>query len=111
MQLIQRLQVAAAPPPAVDQHHHHPHHHHDPQHSPPDYPPPSYDDATGAAHAPLLVGAPPGYGTTFPDQSSIASSDVDESEVTVPKLMGQIFTVIVFIAIIYGFWVIVTAPH
>ncbi|OAK99775.1 hypothetical protein IQ06DRAFT_348301 [Phaeosphaeriaceae sp. SRC1lsM3a] len=105
-------QAPVAPPLAADHHHQHQHHHHhDDIHNPapPDYPPPSYDDATNPATAPLLAGAPPGYGTTFPDQSSVASSDLDESEITFAKLVGQIFTVLVFIGIIYGFWIIVTA--
>jgi hypothetical protein len=77
---------------------------------PPDYPPPSYDDATGPATAPLLAGAPPGYGTTFPDQSSIASSEVEDSDTTLPEWLGQALVVLIFVSIIYGFLRIVNAP-
>jgi hypothetical protein len=108
-------QVDAPPPPPTDNHHHHDehHHHHHIIHTPPppDDPPPSYDDATASATAPLLLGAPPGYGTTFPDQSSIASSDLDESDRSLPEWIGQALVVCVFVSITYGFWRIINAPN
>jgi hypothetical protein len=101
---------APAPPPAATadtpHHHHHHHHHHDIHASPPpDYPPPSY-----SATAPLLAGAPPGYGTTFPDQSSIATSELEDAETSFPEWVGQALVVFVFIAITYGFWCIINTP-
>jgi hypothetical protein len=106
---------AAAPPPAAiadppHNHHHHDHHHDIHASPPPDYPPPSYDDATSSTTAPLLAGAPPGYGTTFPDQSSIASSELEDAETTLPEWVGQALVVLVFVAITYGFWRIINAP-
>ncbi|EAT80467.1 hypothetical protein SNOG_12055 [Parastagonospora nodorum SN15] len=77
----------------------------------PDYPPPSYDDATNSSSVPLLAGAPPGYGTTFPDQSSIASSDLEDLDRSLPEWIGQALAVFVFISITYAFWRIINAPQ
>ncbi|PSN62363.1 hypothetical protein BS50DRAFT_638011 [Corynespora cassiicola Philippines] len=81
---------------------------------PPDEPPPSYDDATHSASTPLLVGPPPDYGTyrayPEPDQSSVASSDIEQSDRSLPEWVGQILVVFVFVAIIYGFWKLVNDP-
>jgi hypothetical protein len=96
-------------PPAID---HHQQQHHDVHNSPPpDYPPPSYADATNSSSAPLLAGAPPGYGTTFPDQSSIASSELEDTDRSLPEWIGQALVVFVFVSITYGFWRIINAPE
>ncbi|CAO2656400.1 Nn.00g052030.m01.CDS01 [Neocucurbitaria sp. VM-36] len=98
------------PPPAppIDNYHHHHHH------LPPDEPPPSYDDATGSASAPLLVGPPPDYGAfrayAEPDESSIASSEVEATDRSLPEWVGQALVVFVFVTIIYGFYRIINAP-
>ncbi|KAL5121072.1 hypothetical protein ACEQ8H_000923 [Pleosporales sp. CAS-2024a] len=97
---------AHTPPATIT---HHPYHDMAPS-PPPDYPPPSYNDATNASSAPLLAGAPPGYGTTFPDQSSIASSELEDSDRLLPEWIGQALVVLVFVSITYGFWRIINAP-
>ncbi|USP73340.1 hypothetical protein yc1106_00614 [Curvularia clavata] len=65
-----------------------------------DEPPPSYDDAVA------ISGAPPGYGTFthFPEDSSIASSEVDSSDRALPEWLGQLLVVLIFLGLIYGFW-------
>ncbi|KAF1920433.1 hypothetical protein BDU57DRAFT_534211 [Ampelomyces quisqualis] len=97
---------APAPPTTIEHHHHHDIH----PSPPPDSPPPSYDDATSSASAPLLVGAPPGYGTTFPDQSSVVDSELDESDRSIPEGLGQVVVIIVLLSITYAFWRIISAP-
>jgi hypothetical protein len=57
-----------------------------------------------------LAGAPPGYGTTFPDQSSIASSEVEDTETTLAEWIGQALVVGIFIGIVYGFWRVINTP-
>ncbi|KAH3947762.1 hypothetical protein HBH53_109990 [Parastagonospora nodorum] len=103
--------VEAQAPPAIEAHHHHNHNHDIHNSPPPDYPPPSYDDATNSSSVPLLAGAPPGYGTTFPDQSSIASSDLEDLDRSLPEWIGQALAVFVFISITYAFWRIINAPQ
>jgi len=105
----------AAPPPPADGNSDHHHHHHDPRApSPPDYPPPSYDDATRSDAAPLLAGPPPNYGAFRAygdaDESSIASSEVESADRTLPEWVGQALVVFVFVSIMYGFWKIINAP-
>ncbi|KAF2704206.1 hypothetical protein K504DRAFT_462779 [Pleomassaria siparia CBS 279.74] len=79
---------------------------------PPDDPPPSYDDATHSSYTPLLVGPPPDYGTAYraypePDASSVASSDIERSNRSLPEWVGQALVVFCFVAIIYGFFSLV----
>ncbi|ORX98612.1 hypothetical protein BCR34DRAFT_606885 [Clohesyomyces aquaticus] len=77
---------------------------------PPDDPPPSYEDATHSSSSPLLVGPPPNYGTyraypePDPDPSSTASSDIEETTRSLPEWVGQAMVVLVFLAILYGFF-------
>lgn len=100
-------------PPTVDHDSHHHHHHDDTHHEPlPDYPPPSYDDATGSETAPLLVGPPPDYGAfrAYSDASSLASSEVEATDRSLPEWVGQSLVVFVFVAIIYGFYKVINAP-
>ncbi|KAF2242183.1 hypothetical protein BU26DRAFT_571411 [Trematosphaeria pertusa] len=81
---------------------------------PPDEPPPSYDDATHSSSSPLLVGPPPNYGTdqayAEPAESSVASSEIESTDRSLPEWVGQALVVIVFIGIIYGFWKLVNDP-
>ncbi|KAH7085907.1 hypothetical protein BKA63DRAFT_560533 [Paraphoma chrysanthemicola] len=108
----------AAPPLPVNdsnEHHHHHHYHHGPRTpSPPDYPPPSYDDATRSETAPLLAGPPPNYGAfrayVDPDESSIASSEVESADRSLPEWVGQALVVFLFVSIMYGFWKVINAP-
>ncbi|KAF2679096.1 hypothetical protein K458DRAFT_408357 [Lentithecium fluviatile CBS 122367] len=83
-------------------------------HTPPDEPPPSYDDATHSSSSPLLVGPPPDYGTyrayPEPDESSIASSEIETTDRSLPEWVGQLLVVGVFVGIIYGFWKMVNDP-
>ncbi|KAF1843992.1 uncharacterized protein K460DRAFT_317036 [Cucurbitaria berberidis CBS 394.84] len=94
------------PAPQIDNYHHA---RHDP---PPNYPPPSYDDATGSPAALLLVGPPPDYGAfrTYHDESSIASSEVEATDRSLPEWVGQALVVFVFVTIIYGFYRIINTP-
>ncbi|KAK7192908.1 hypothetical protein DPSP01_005117 [Paraphaeosphaeria sporulosa] len=110
----------SGPPPAWEApaHHHHPIHHdpppghHDPPgyHDGPDVPPPSYDDATN----PLLggVAAPTyNYGTWQErDDSSAASTDIETSESGLHEWVGRVVIIILFVAIIYGFWSLFESP-
>jgi len=109
--LLTFTQTEPPPPPPSSDHHHH-YAPHDPP--PPDYPPPSYDDATRSGTVPLLVGAPPDYGAfrayTEPDESSLASSEVESTGRTLPEWVGQALVVVMFVSIIYGFWTVINAP-
>ncbi|KAH7401419.1 hypothetical protein BKA66DRAFT_565059 [Pyrenochaeta sp. MPI-SDFR-AT-0127] len=98
------------PAPPTDDHHHH--HIHIPHDLPPDYPPPSYDDATGSETAPLLVGPPPDYGAfrAYSDASSMASSEVEATDRSLPEWVGQALVVFVFVVIIYGFYRVISVP-
>ncbi|KAF1362327.1 hypothetical protein EJ07DRAFT_174704 [Lizonia empirigonia] len=81
---------------------------------PPEDPPPSYDDATHSASSPLLVGPPPDYGAfrayQDPEESSEASSEVDTADHSLEERLGQVFGVLVFLAIMYMFWSIINQP-
>ncbi|KAF2630149.1 hypothetical protein BU25DRAFT_456551 [Macroventuria anomochaeta] len=81
---------------------------------PPEDPPPSYEDATHSSTSPLLVGPPPDYGAfqayVDPDESSEASSEVEEADLSLPERIGQAFGVFVSVAILYIFWSIITSP-
>lgn len=77
-------------------------------------PPPSYADAIRSLNSPLLVGPPPDYGAFRayfdPDESSEASSEVDDTEQYLPEHIGQAFVVLIFVGMLYGFWRIVNQP-
>src|SRR4051812_3688155 len=74
---------------------------------PPNEPPPSYDDATHSSSTPLLVGPPPNYGTprAYPEaeDSSMLSSDIEETTRALPEWVGQGLVVLCFLGILYGF--------
>ncbi|EOA89676.1 uncharacterized protein SETTUDRAFT_45818 [Exserohilum turcica Et28A] len=71
----------------------------------PDEPPPSYDDTVAVS------GAPPDYGTFRQyAESSVASSEVESSDRSLPEWLGQIIVVSVFICLIYGFWKFIDSP-
>lgn len=81
---------------------------------PPEEPLPSYDDATHSSTSPLLVGPPPDYGAfrayVDPNESSEASSEVDDTEQYLPERIGQVFTMSMLVAILYLFWSIIIRP-
>lgn len=81
---------------------------------PPEEPLPSYDDAIHSSTSPLLVGPPPDYGAfrayVDPDESSEASSDADDTEQYLPERIGQVFTMCMFVGILYLFWNIIAQP-
>lgn len=81
---------------------------------PPEEPPPSYDDATHSLTSPLLEGPPPDYGAfrayVDPDESTMASSDVDDTEQYLPERVGQVFTMCMLVGILYLFWTIINQP-
>lgn len=80
----------------------------------PGEPPPSYHDATHSSASPLLVGPPPDYGAfrayVDPDVSSEASTDVDDAEQYLPERIGQAFSILVLVGILFLFWRIITQP-
>ena len=86
------------------------------RHTPPipDEPPPSYDAATRLESAPLLAGPPPDYGAfrayDDADESSIASSEAETRDRSLPEWLGQALVVFMFVCIMYGFWRLITAP-
>jgi hypothetical protein len=57
-----------------------------------------------------MAGPPPNYGTVRaypelePDASSTASSDIEETTRSLPEWVGQALVVLVFLAILYGFF-------
>ncbi|KAH6637764.1 hypothetical protein C7974DRAFT_148015 [Boeremia exigua] len=81
---------------------------------PEEEPPPSYDAATYSPTSPLLVGPPPDYGAIRayldPDESSEASSEVDETEQYFPERLGQAFSVLMLVGILCIFWSIINQP-
>ncbi|KAF2869082.1 hypothetical protein BDV95DRAFT_457828, partial [Massariosphaeria phaeospora] len=80
----------------------------------PDDPPPSYDDATRSSTVPLLVGPPPNYGTyepySEPDASSVASSEIEQIDRSLPEWVGQAMVVLCFVGVIYIFWRFINDP-
>jgi hypothetical protein len=58
------------------------------------------------------MGAPPGYGTFTPytDDSSIISSEADNTDRALPEWVGQALVVFIFLSIVYGFWAFINAP-
>ncbi|KAF2196133.1 hypothetical protein GQ43DRAFT_476599 [Delitschia confertaspora ATCC 74209] len=82
---------------------------------PPDEPPPSYDEATHSSSAPLLVGPQQNtYGTyrayPGPETASPASSVIQDTTRTLPEWVGQALVVLCFLAILYGFYNLVSDP-
>ncbi|OAL46205.1 hypothetical protein IQ07DRAFT_603583 [Pyrenochaeta sp. DS3sAY3a] len=91
-----------------EHHDHHRHHHSPPHDSPPNYPPPPYEEGPPETN-PLLIGQPPDYGA-FDRFSSQASSEIQETERSLPESAGQMIVVFVFVAIIYAFYRVINAP-
>ena len=122
---MQTSRSARAPPPDAANHsqaEQGPHppryssHHHDPPFtaSSAEEPPPSYEDATHSTTAPLLVGPRTDYGAfrayVDPDDSSEASSEVDDTEQYMPERVGQTFALLVLVALLYVFWTTINQP-
>lgn len=80
----------------------------------PEEPPPSYDVATHSSTSPLLVGPPPDYGAfrayVDPDASSEATTEVDDTEQYLPERLGQAFSILVIMGMLFLFWSIITQP-
>lgn len=98
---------------------HHPPHYgscHDPIYAvpPPEEPPPSYDDAIHSTTSPLLVGPAPDYGAfrayVDPDESSEASSEVEEAEHSLSDRVNQCFAMLVLVVNLYIIWRLINMP-
>lgn len=60
------------------------------------------------------MGPPPDYGAfrayVDPDESSEASTEIDDTEQYLPERIGQAFAIMIIVGILYLFWRIITQP-